>query len=51
MSLAIAEAVLSVIEEEKLQENARNVGGYIKSKLALLKSKYSVIGDIRYGGC
>jgi 4-aminobutyrate aminotransferase-like enzyme len=50
VSCAIANAVLNVIEEEKLQENAKTVGGYYKSLLKELMYKYPSIGDIRGSG-
>ncbi len=50
VSCAIANAVLDVIEEEKLQENAKNVGDYYKSLLLELAQKYACIGDVRGSG-
>ena len=47
MSLAVAEAVLSTIEEEKLQENAKEVGGYIRQHLEALMDKHLCIGEVR----
>ena len=47
MSLAVAEAVLTVIEDE-LQENAKEVGGYLMERLRLLVEKYDCLGDVRY---
>lgn len=47
VSCAIGMAVLDVIENEKLQENALKVGAYLLSGLNELKSKYSLIGDVR----
>ena len=50
VSCAVGHAVLNVIEEEGLQQNARDVGKYLKSLLNELKEKYSMIGDVRgYG--
>jgi len=50
VSCAVGHAVLNVIEEEGLQQNARDVGKYLKSLLDELKEKYSMIGDVRgYG--
>ncbi|KAK4419848.1 Alanine--glyoxylate aminotransferase 22, mitochondrial [Sesamum alatum] len=43
-------AVLKVIEKEKLQQNAFNVGLYLKQRLNSLKDKYEVIGDVRGRG-
>ncbi len=50
VSCAIALEVLKVIEEEKLQENALNVGNYLKSQLDLLKTQFPIIGDVRGEG-
>ena len=50
VSCAIGKAVLDVIEEENLQENALEVGGYLKSELKKLQSEFSIIGDVRGEG-
>ncbi len=50
VSCAIATSVLEVIEEEKLQENAKIVGDYYKSLFFELQEKYKSIGDIRGSG-
>ncbi|WP_299212399.1 aminotransferase class III-fold pyridoxal phosphate-dependent enzyme [uncultured Dokdonia sp.] len=50
VSCAIATAVLDVIEEENLQENAKIIGDYYKSCLQKLKKTYSCIGDVRGSG-
>jgi 4-aminobutyrate aminotransferase-like enzyme/Ser/Thr protein kinase RdoA (MazF antagonist) len=50
VSCAIGNTVLKIIQIEKLQENALEVGQYIKVKLELLKSKFSIIGDVRGHG-
>jgi len=47
VSSAVGHAVLNVIEEEGLQQNAKDVGFYLKSLLNELKEKYSIIGDVR----
>ncbi|MFW6124418.1 MAG: aminotransferase class III-fold pyridoxal phosphate-dependent enzyme [Acidobacteriota bacterium] len=47
VSCAVGIAVLDVIEEEELMENARITGRYFKGKLEKLKNKYSLIGDVR----
>ncbi len=50
VSCAIAISVLEVIEEEKLQENAKVVGDYYRSLFLELQKKYNCIGDVRgYG--
>jgi len=47
LACAAAIAVIEAIEEEKLLENAQNLGKYTKEKLELLKQKYSVIDHVR----
>lgn len=47
MSMAIAEAVLDVIEEEKLQERSRELGEFMMKELLTLKEKRRCIGDVR----
>ena len=47
MSLAVADAVLTVIEEE-LQANAKEVGDYLMERLKALVDKYDRLGDVRY---
>jgi alanine-glyoxylate transaminase/(R)-3-amino-2-methylpropionate-pyruvate transaminase len=43
-------AVLEVIEREKLQENALNIGNHILAGLNRLKEKHNLIGDVRGKG-
>jgi alanine-glyoxylate transaminase/(R)-3-amino-2-methylpropionate-pyruvate transaminase len=43
-------AVLDVIEHEKLQENALNIGNKILAGLNKLKEKHNLIGDVRGKG-
>ena len=50
VSCVMASAVLNVIEDEKLQENAKIVGAYYKSLFESLQSKYDCIGDVRGNG-
>lgn len=47
VSCAIGNAVLDVIKQEKLQENALTVGNYLMSRLKALQEHYSLIGDVR----
>ncbi len=50
VSCAAALAVLDVIEDERLQENALNVGQHIVDRLLGLARKHECIGDIRGTG-
>jgi len=50
VSSAAGMAVLDVIEEESLQENALVVGDYLKKGIESLSSKYDFIGDVRGRG-
>jgi 4-aminobutyrate aminotransferase-like enzyme len=47
VSCAIGLAVLDVMEEERLQENARIVGGYLLQGLRRLGDRFPLIGDVR----
>lgn len=47
VSCAVGMAVLDVIKDEKLQENAYKVGTLLKSRLQELKRKHEIIGDVR----
>ncbi len=50
VSCAIGLAVLDVIEEEQLQQSAKQVGDHLKTLLQELQNKYPVIADVRgYG--
>ncbi len=40
-------AVLEIIDEENIQQNARQVGGYLKDKLLELQAKHPLIGEVR----
>ena len=50
VSCAIGLEVLSIIEEEGLQENARQIGEYLKNGLKQLQDYFPVIGDVRGEG-
>jgi len=45
-----ARAVIDVIEEENLLENAHTVGNYFRDRLEALKDKHPLIGDVRGKG-
>lgn len=50
VSCAAGLAVLDVIERENLQAHAQEVGGYLKTRLARLKDRAPLIGDVRGRG-
>jgi 4-aminobutyrate aminotransferase-like enzyme len=50
VSCAVGLAVLNIIEEENLIENARQVGKYIKEGLDNLADQFDLIGDVRGKG-
>ena len=50
VSSAIGLSVLNILEKEKLQQNALDVGNYLLSELNLLKEKFEIIGDVRGTG-
>jgi 4-aminobutyrate aminotransferase-like enzyme/Ser/Thr protein kinase RdoA (MazF antagonist) len=50
VSCAIGLEVLKTIKKEKLQENALQIGEYLKEELKLLALKYPIIGDVRGQG-
>lgn len=47
VSCAIANAVMSVIDDEKLQENCLNVGNYLLEQGTDLMQEFEIIGDVR----
>lgn len=50
VSMATGAAVLRTIQEEGLQEHARQVGEHFLNGLSALKEKYAIIGDVRGHG-
>jgi 4-aminobutyrate aminotransferase-like enzyme len=50
VSCAVGLAVLDVIRDEELQQNALEVGTYLKDNLIALKSRLSLVGDVRGEG-
>lgn len=50
VSMAAAQAVLKVIEEEQLQAHAKRVGALLMSELSQLINKYECVGDVRGAG-
>ncbi len=47
VSCAIGSAVLAVIKEDKLQENALDTGSYFQHQLKILQQAHELIGDVR----
>lgn len=47
MSCAIANAVMDVIRDERLQDNAARVGSYLLQKCELLRNEFELVGDVR----
>ncbi len=47
VSCAIGEAVLDVIQEEKLQQHALITGNYLLKQLKQLQKNFNLIGDVR----
>ena len=43
-------AVLRVLEEEKLVERSRTMGGYLRARMMDLQQRYEAIGDVRGEG-
>lgn len=50
VSCAIGKEVLAVIKEDKLQENAFEVGAFLKSELKKLRSQFPILADVRGEG-
>jgi 4-aminobutyrate aminotransferase-like enzyme len=50
VSCAVGLAVLDVIRDERLQENALETGGYFLTQLRSLAARRPIIGDVRGRG-
>jgi 4-aminobutyrate aminotransferase-like enzyme/Ser/Thr protein kinase RdoA (MazF antagonist) len=50
VSAAVGNAVLDVIEDERLQEHARSVGAELRAALGALGEDHAQIGDVRGAG-
>jgi len=47
VSMAAGLATLEVIDEENIQQRAKEMGGYLKNQLLQLQDKHALIGDVR----
>ncbi|HEX6464450.1 MAG TPA: aminotransferase class III-fold pyridoxal phosphate-dependent enzyme, partial [Vicinamibacterales bacterium] len=50
VSCAVGTAVLDVVQQERLQEHARDVGDMLLERLRALQDAHSIIGDVRGSG-
>lgn len=50
VAIAAAQAVLDVVRDERLQENAHRVGTMIRDGFAALATRHELIGDVRGAG-
>jgi 4-aminobutyrate aminotransferase-like enzyme len=50
VAMAAAQAVLNVIQEEKIVENSNKVGAFLKAGLNELAKSFDLIGDVRGSG-
>lgn len=50
VSCAVGMAVLDVLEQEGLRENARDIGAYLLSRFRDLQSRHQLVGDVRGHG-
>ena len=50
VSMAAAQAVLKVIQEEELQTHSKYVGGLLLKELTKLMDKHEMVGDVRGAG-
>jgi 4-aminobutyrate aminotransferase-like enzyme len=50
VSCAVGLAVLDVVRDEKLQQNAKSVGDYWIASLTELQRKHELLGDVRGSG-
>ena len=47
LSCAIGKEVLDIVDDERLMDNARVVGGYFLERLHALRGAHDIIGDVR----
>ena len=50
LSCAVGSAVLDIIEEDKCQSVARDVGTHLLNELAKLRDEFEIVGDVRGKG-
>ncbi len=50
VSCVIASQVIQAVKREKLQQNALEIGNFLKSELVQLSKKFPIIGDVRGQG-
>ena len=50
VACAAGMAVLDVLKDERLQQNALEVGSYLRGRLEALQDRYEIIGDVRGSG-
>jgi 4-aminobutyrate aminotransferase-like enzyme/Ser/Thr protein kinase RdoA (MazF antagonist) len=50
VSCAVGLAVLDVVEDERLQQHAQQVGGHLLDALGALASRHVLVGDVRGSG-
>ena len=50
VSCVIGSAVLDIIENEKLQDQAKNSGKHFFERMKTIQTKYNIIGDVRGSG-
>jgi alanine-glyoxylate transaminase/(R)-3-amino-2-methylpropionate-pyruvate transaminase len=50
VSMAQGLATLDVILEEKIQQRAKEIGGYLKDGLQELQKRHAIVGDVRGQG-
>lgn len=46
VSCAVGQTVLDIMRDEKLQENARDVGNYLKGRLEALGQRFPIVGAV-----
>ena len=44
---AVGNTVLDVLERERMDERARDLGGFLRDGLLALKDRHEAVGDVR----